>query len=236
MLKHIFFDLDHTLWDFETNSQIILSNLYVELDIEKILKQPFATFFNTFSAHNYKLWERYRKGFINQKTLRIKRFEKTFIDFGVHQPKLIATLSEQYLEQLPLQNKLMPFALDVLDYCQSKNYTLHIITNGFEKTQEQKILNSGIQNYFSTVICSEQAMALKPNIIIFTYAQAQACAQAHECIIIGDNLEVDVLGGLNAGWQAVYYNPSQILPSNIVKYKKTSYTEINCLSQLSSIL
>lgn len=169
----------------------------------------FDAFYEVYRVHNEKLWVRFRKGFIKREELRWKRMWHTLLDFKIADTKIANELSSAYLEILPTQKYLVADAEEVIKYLSAK-YTLHIITNGFETTQKQKLYNCGLLPYFSQIITSEKSNSLKPKKEIFEYAQTGANAQHKECIMIGDALEIDVLGALNAGWDAVYYNPERI--------------------------
>ncbi|HRA11403.1 MAG TPA: noncanonical pyrimidine nucleotidase, YjjG family, partial [Chitinophagaceae bacterium] len=71
--KHLFFDLDHTIWDFEANSRTTLVELYEEMKLKERGVDDFDLFHKNYLAHNERLWERYRKGFVKQEELRVKR-------------------------------------------------------------------------------------------------------------------------------------------------------------------
>jgi putative hydrolase of the HAD superfamily len=205
----VFFDLDHTLWDFERNSKDTMWQLYNRFRLEGRGITDFDAFYEVYRVHNEKLWVRFRKGFIKREELRWKRMWHTLLDFKIADTKIANELSSAYLEILPTQKYLVADAEEVIKYLSAK-YTLHIITNGFETTQKQKLYNCGLLPYFSQIITSEKSNSLKPKKEIFEYAQTGANAQHKECIMIGDALEIDVLGALNAGWDAVYYNPERI--------------------------
>lgn len=204
--KHLFFDLDHTLWDFDKNSELTLTRLYLEHDLPSRGINDFVEFNTRFNEHNDRLWVRYRGGYIRREELRWKRFWLTLLDFKIGDTALAHELSSAYLEILPTQTTLMPAAKELLDHC-SKKYTLHLITNGFETTQWLKLQYSGIASYFKEVITSEKSNSLKPHPDIFDYALKATGARMDESIMIGDALEIDVRGAYNAGWDQVYYNP-----------------------------
>ena len=207
--KHLFFDLDHTLWDFETNSGITLQKLYLQYDLASKGIPDFETFRLTYEMHNEKFWERYRKGFIRREELRWKRMWHTLLDFKVANNKLALEMSAVYLEMLPQQGQLMPYATELLDHCKAKNYQLHLITNGFETTQWQKMRTSGIDHYFQKVITSENSNSMKPLKGIFDFAMMESGAAIEESIMIGDALEADVLGAQKYGMDQVYFNPAK---------------------------
>lgn len=228
--KHLFFDLDHTLWDFERNSGATLQQLYVDFGLAQRGITDFEEFRRTYEAHNERFWERYRKGFVRREELRWKRMWHTLLDFRVADNQLAHRMSEVYLELLPQQGQLMPFALEILDYCVGNEYQIHLITNGFEITQWQKMRTSGIDHYFGQVVTSESSNSMKPRPEIFAYAIQAAGATLQESLMIGDAMEADVLGAQRYGMDQVYFNPGKRAHSEQPTY------EIDCLSQLRHIL
>ncbi len=228
--NHIFFDLDHTLWDFERNSGETLRELYEDFHLSGRGIAGFEEFRQTYEFHNEKFWDRYRKGFISRKDLRWKRMWHTLLDFKIGDMALTEQLSKLYLERLPNKAGLMPYAIEVLNYCRDKNYNIHIITNGFETTQWQKMRNSGIDHYFKHVITSENSNSMKPQPGIFQFALQKANATAGESIMIGDSIEADILGALQYGIDQVFFNPSGREHDYLFTY------EINCLSKIRKLL
>jgi len=226
---HVFFDLDHTLWDFEQNSRNTMLELYDRLKLAVRGITDFDAFYKVYSAHNEKLWERFRNGYIKRDELRWKRMWHTLLDFKIGDTKIANELSVAYLELLPTQRALMPFAKEALDYCSGK-YKLHLITNGFETTQRQKLHYCGIAGYFDQLICSEKSNSIKPQRAIFDFALNSVQAQARDCIMIGDALEIDIQGAMNAGWDQIYYNPLGL------QHTQQPTHEIRSLDQLLHIL
>lgn len=228
--KHIFFDLDHTLWDFETNAVSTLQELYAEHELDKKGIPSFEQFYASYSVINDKLWDRFRKGFINRHDLRTKRFTMTFLEFRLCDDKLCDAMGKRFLEVLPTKTALFPHAVDVLDYLQAKNYPIHLITNGFEDTQRLKMQHSGIHHYFTHIVTSETAGMLKPHREIFEYAMKLSATNATESIMIGDTLDVDILGAQEAGMDQVYFAPFKTEEG-----VKPTYT-IRSLHELKDIL
>ncbi len=206
---HLFFDLDHTLWDFDKNSEAALRTLYHEYELDKRGITDFDELFKVYIVHNDKLWERYRKGFIKRDELRWKRMWLMLLDFKVADTALAHELSTAYLEILPTQTLLVPHAKEILDHCKGR-YQMHLVTNGFETTQRLKLQYSGIARYFTHLITSERSNSMKPYPEIFEYALKMTNATADESIMIGDAIDIDILGAINAGWDTVYYNPHQL--------------------------
>jgi len=204
--KHLFFDLDHTLWDFEANSKLTLQELYDALKLQSKGIHDFDLFHKNYLVHNDKLWERYRNGFIKVDELRWKRMWLTLLDFKIGDEGLAREIGIKFLDLLPSRKLLFPYAHEILDYLSEKKYQLHLITNGFEQTQHSKLKNSGIDKYFKEVITSESSNSLKPHKEIFDYAFSKTGAQKEESIMIGDSVEVDIQGAINAGIDQVYVN------------------------------
>jgi putative hydrolase of the HAD superfamily len=209
LYQHVFFDLDHTLWDFEKNSKDTMWQLYQKFNLEGRGIKDFEEFYIVFRDHNEKLWIRFRKGFIKREELRWKRMWHTLLDFKIGDTKIANELSAAFLEILPTQRFLIEDAMEVVAYCAGK-YKLHIITNGFDQTQRQKLYNCGLSPYFDQIISSEKSNSIKPKKEIFDFAQVAAGAIGQRCVMIGDALEVDILGAMNAGWDTIYFNPEQI--------------------------
>ena len=204
--KHLFFDLDHTLWDFDENSKATMRQLYDEYELKKRGIEDFDEMYKWYSVHNDKLWERYRNKFIKREELRWKRMWLMLLDFKIPDTSLAHEISTAYLEILPTQTRLIPHAKEVLDHCKGR-YEMHLITNGFDTTQRLKLQYSGIARYFTHLITSEKSNSMKPHRDIFDFALNLTKAEAEHSIMIGDAIDIDILGAINAGWDTVYYNP-----------------------------
>lgn len=210
--QHLFFDLDHTLWDFETNAKQTLRNIYATNELEAKGIPDFDQFFERYSFHNERLWERYTKGFIKQDELRWKRMWLAMLDFKLADEPLSRSLGVQFLEQLPDQQSLFPYTIEILQYLKDKQYKMHLVTNGFENVQHNKIRKSNLHPYFEQVITSEASGSLKPNKDIFEFAFQKAGAKADESIMIGDNQDADIQGGINAGMDTIFVNHLNVTP------------------------
>ena len=224
--KHIFFDLDHTLWDFEANARVTLATLYEGLQLKARGIHDFELFYRNYLAHNDKLWERYRKGYIKQDELRVKRMWLSLLDFKIADEQLSKEMSVQFLDLLPTRTILFPHTKEILQYLTAKGYLLHLITNGFEKTQHSKLKHSGLNIFFKEVITSEGSSSLKPNKEIFDYALRRSGAAVHESIMIGDTLEVDILGARNAGMDQIFVNHLKIVTEEKPTYIVHSLKEL----------
>lgn len=228
--KHLFFDLDHTLWDFDANAKATLQQLHLDLKLVNKGIHDFDLFYKNYLVHNEKLWERYRNGYIKQEELRIKRMWLTLLDFKVANEELAKQLSELFLQLLPTRTILFPDTKEVLQYLEDKGHNLHLITNGFELTQHSKLKSSGLNSFFKHVITSEGSNSLKPQKEIFDYALMQTGASVDESIMIGDSIEVDIAGAIAAGMDQVHVNYNGAEQS-----LKPTYT-ITALKQLKEFL
>jgi len=204
--KHLFFDLDHTIWDFEANSRTTLVELYEEMKLKERGVDDFDLFHKNYLAHNERLWQRYRKGFVKQEELRVKRMWLSLLDFKIADEPLAKKMGDRFLEMLPTRTILFPYTIEILDYLTDKSYELHLITNGFEHTQHSKLKHSGLSSYFKQVITSEGSNSLKPKKEIFDFAFQKTGATPDESIMIGDTMEVDILGAINAGIDQIHVN------------------------------
>lgn len=204
--QHLFFDLDHTLWDFDKNAETTLTGIFEYFDLNTRVNAAFDDFYQKYLFHNQELWERYHKGLISADDLKWKRMWRTMLDFKVADEPLAKEISARFLEVLPTQKKVFPYTFEILDYLKDKNYQLHLITNGFEKTQWSKLKNSGLDKYFTHVITSEGSNSLKPKKEIFEYAINKAGATIKQSIMIGDNLDADIQGAMNAGMDSIFVN------------------------------
>jgi putative hydrolase of the HAD superfamily len=227
--RHLFFDLDHTLWDFDANARETLQQLHLDLKLLDRGVHDFDLFYKNYLVHNEKLWERYRKGYIKQDELRLKRMWLTLLDFRIADEALTKEMSDLFLNLLPTRTLLFPETIEVLQYLADKNYNLHLITNGFEKTQHSKLKSSGLDHFFQQVVTSEGSNSLKPQKEIFEYALEKTGATICESIMIGDTLDVDIAGAMNIGMDQIHVNynsaPQHISPT---------YT-ITTLKELESI-
>ena len=226
--KHLFFDLDNTLWDFERNSTEALTELYHKYDLQKLGVSSLEFFLEKYKERNAMMWDEYRLGKIDKATLRDKRFQLTFWDMGLDAETAPNELPDEYLRISPRKTHLFPHAHETLSYLSSK-YTLHIITNGFVEAQEIKLQASDLEKYFVEIIISEHTGYKKPDINIFNYSMQKAGASADECVMIGDGLDVDIAGARNAGWDTVYFNPFEIPHTDSVTFEIKSLDELTRL-------
>jgi putative hydrolase of the HAD superfamily len=223
--NHIFFDLDNTLWDFERNSKETLNELYHKHRLNELGVSSADFFIRTYQERNAMMWEQYRLGKIDKETLRNKRFAFTFWDMGLEAELAPPELAEDYISMSPVKNHLFPHAHEVLSYLREK-YVLHIITNGFQEAQYIKLDSADLSKYFSEIIISEHTGFKKPDVKIFHHAAQKANAGVGECLMVGDGLEVDIIGARNAGWDAVFFNPGKIKHHEKITYEISSLDEL----------
>lgn len=216
--RHLFFDLDHTLWDFETNAKECIQELYELNALQARGIADFDAFFNCYSRHNERLWGYYTKGTIKQEDLRWKRMWFALRDFEMEDEDLARNMSVAFLERLPHKKNLFPYTIEILEYLTNKGYILHLVTNGFEEVQHRKLNNAKLRGYFQEVITSEVSKSLKPHKAIFEYALAKSGAATAESIMIGDNLDADIQGGKNAGLDTVFVNHLNVTASTDATY------------------
>ena len=201
--KHLFFDFDDTLWDFQKNSTRVLNELFLEHDLETKLKTDAPNFLTAYKKINLSFWSRYCNKEIDKTYLRNNRFKETFGLFDYVNEKDNVLITKQYLSRAPQGSALKEGCLETLDYLK-QNYQLHIITNGFREVFAIKMNACGIRSYFKQIIISEEHNAIKPDEKIFRLAESLVKANSEECVMIGDSLESDVQGALNAGWEAIH--------------------------------
>jgi len=209
-IGHLYFDLDHTLWDFEENARAVLWELYEELKMDALLSVPFEAFLQHYSTINDILWDQYRLGQLGRDEVRFLRFRDTLSALGMpdsaEKSQLAERLDAEFMHRSPRQTRLVEGALELLEAA-SVRYRIHILTNGFPDTQNLKIDGSGLAPYIEHRISSADIGVLKPDRRIFLHALRKAGAKRRDALMIGDHLVADVIGARNAGIEAVYYNP-----------------------------
>lgn len=227
--QHIFFDLDHTLWDYDRNVQESLSELFLHYQLEKQGLASPQHFIDSFYAVNFKLWKAYDSGEMDKHELRATRFPKVFEQAGVLNPIIPTEFEHDFMHRTSSKRHLFPHSKELLEYLRPK-YKLHVITNGFDESQAKKLHSSGLTAYFEHVITSETTGHKKPDARIFQHAMDRAGATVANSLMIGDNPVSDILGAQNAGIDQVLFNPL-----NKVYDIQPTYT-ISHLRELESLL
>jgi YjjG family noncanonical pyrimidine nucleotidase len=227
--KCVLFDLDHTLWDYDTNATEALLELYEQYDLKGKGAHEEEIFLKNFKEINTGLWDLLDQGKIHKDVIRLERFHKVFQSVGLDNYDLSLRFSADYLLVSPKKKNLIANALTTLDYLHAK-YPLFIITNGFDEIQGTKISSSGMSHYFKSVITSERAASKKPERKIFDYVLTKYGFRSSEAIMIGDNLATDIKGAHNANIDSVFFNPFQVTHEIKVNH------EIKDLAELKAIL
>ncbi len=225
-VKDVFFDLDHTLWDFEYNSR----QSFIRIFLENKISVAIDDFLRVYKPINEKFWKDYREDKVSKKDLRYGRLRQSFDALSMRVSDLqIHQLSEDYIRVLGLQNKLFPDTENILIYLKDKGYRLHVITNGFEEVQWKKCVSSGIESYFDEFVSSESVGFKKPKPIVFEEALRRAGAHVNSSVMIGDNQEADIQGALNVGMKIIFCNFDK-------QINKGDYLEVNSLNEIKELL
>ncbi|PCH68488.1 MAG: noncanonical pyrimidine nucleotidase, YjjG family [Bacteroidales bacterium] len=227
--KHIFFDLDRTLWDFNKNSEVSLNQLFRDYQLQSIFGS-FLFFKSRYEYHNGKLWNAYYQKRIKKEDLMYRRFYLTLKEAGKNDLDLAKEIAKDFIEITPLQTVTLPNAHQILEYLKTKKYQLYIITNGFNEVQAKKLQNSKLDAYFTEVITSEDAGANKPTPQIFEYAFNKSGAVANNSLLIGDDLSTDIAGAKRVKMDQIYFNPHRI------NHKDEPTFEISDLLEIKNIL
>lgn len=202
--RAIFFDLDRTLWDLERNNAETLYDLYHYFRLpEQGIRDPLL-FMEIYNRVNQVVWDLYKEEKIDKDTLRWKRFYDTFIVFGLDDLDLARRFSSHFLSISPLKTNLIPYALELLEYLKN-NYDLYVITNGFEETQTSKLAHCGLMSYFKNVFISERIGYKKPDIRLFRHALKEAGVEPSQALMVGDEYDSDIKGGIDAGMDQAYF-------------------------------
>ncbi|MBC7389809.1 MAG: HAD-IA family hydrolase [Opitutaceae bacterium] len=215
--KHIFFDLDHTLWDFEKNSEETIEEIYKKLELQSRIKSAHELY-KSFEKANRWVWDQYHKDLLGKEAFRSLRFDLALSQHNIKDEKLSLILSEQYLKICPTKPHLIPDSILVLDFLSNK-YTLHLISNGFEETTMQKVENTALKKYFRTITTPTHSGYKKPHELMFDFAIKQAGCNAKESVMIGDDLEADVLGAKRFGMDSIFFNPDGIAHQEVVNFE-----------------
>jgi putative hydrolase of the HAD superfamily len=201
--KHIFFDLDRTLWDFDAAAEVAFERIYEKYDLQSLGIPNAHEFHEVYHPLNEHLWELYREDKITKDYLNRTRFVLPLEHYGIHDTDLADHLSEDYVYWSPRIVRLVHGTMELLDYLKPK-YHLHLITNGFQEVQHTKLSLSGLEPYFETLTVSEEVGVKKPNPEIFLYALNKAQAKVEESLMVGDEMAVDIDGARAIGMDTVF--------------------------------
>lgn len=237
--ESLFFDLDNTLWDFDRNS---FESLKIAFNHFKLSENgiAFELFYRFYSENNDRVWEEYRQNKITKQELIKKRFEMTFEVSGIIGVDPFE-FNDFYLNEMPKQQILIEGAIETLQLLKKKNYSMHIVTNGFKEVQIKKLENSGLDVFFGSVIISEKIKAPKPSAAIFEYALKSTNSKKKKSLMIGDSWEVDIIGAMNFGIDQMHYVQNMSIEFdedelNLIKNSKTKTYRINTLKSLIKFL
>lgn len=204
-IKHVFFDLDNTLWDFRKNAKLALEKLYIKYDVENRYGFTFDEFHPYYHDSNEGLWALIRDKKITKEELRARRFKEAFDNLGINNDELAAIFEDEYMETITNYNEVVDGAMELLEYLKPK-YKLHIITNGFIEVSKRKIETSDLNGYFDTVTYADEIKILKPDPRIYTLAIQKAKANVEESIYIGDDWIADALGAKEFGMSSIFFD------------------------------
>lgn len=227
--KCVFFDLDHTLWDYEKNAAETLSELYEVYNLSGLGIPDALSLYHKFREINLSLWDLYDNNRCDQHYIRTERFKQILTHFSAYDAELSEELSTAYLGNCPRKNNLMPYAIDMLEYLQSK-YQLTVVTNGFEDIQNTKLSAGNLHRFFKHVVTSQKSGYRKPSGKMFEYAMKLNDVTSADVIMIGDNLVTDIGGAKSSAIDAIFFNRDKVSHQTSVDH------EISCLSELKNIL
>lgn len=226
--KNLYFDIDRTLWDTDSNSRLTLSQL-IERYIPELASR-FDEFLNIFQVENEKLWAKYRDGEVTKEYLRDKRFDNTFVLMGIDAPLVSSKINKDFIKIAPYKTGLFPYTLEILEYLKGKGYRLFLLTNGFTEVQKIKIRESKLELFFEKMITSEDTGYQKPHKKMFEHALKTVNSKKSESIMIGDDISNDIFGAKRFGMDTVFFNPKKI------KHDSQPTFEIHGLNELRTFL
>lgn len=222
--KHIFFDLDRTLWDFDKNSAETLQDIIRDFRLQELIKDR-RKFISVYNKHNDRVWHLYRNKEITKAELRVERFRRTLSEFKLNDLVLAKKISNYYINNSPNKGHLIEHACEILDYLRP-SHSLYIVSNGFYDTQVRKLKTSGIDKYFKMIFTSDRIGAAKPNKLFFQYALSSSNAKKAESLVIGDDFTNDIMGAKNFGLDQLWFNPDNISCNVAPTFETTSLAEI----------
>lgn len=205
-IRHIFFDLDNTLWDHRENARLTLQEIFDREQVQRRYGIGFVEFHKEYFIINERLWAQIRDGEITKEQLRERRFYDTFLFFGIDNYELSQVFEHNFLDEIIRYNELVPGTLDLLEYLVAKNYRLHILSNGFAEVTARKCELSGISRYFETVTSADEINIRKPHPEIFRHALNKSGARISESVMIGDDWVADIVGAQGIGMEAIFFD------------------------------
>ena len=227
--QHLFFDLDHTLWDYEANAAEVLDELYHRHTLRKVINSESNHFTEVFFEINNSLWDQYDRGLIHKSVIRNERFDRILAAFGVSDSPLAKTINSAFIAECPHKTNVVPGAVELLAHLKPK-FGIHIITNGFREVQWIKITKSGLDRFIDQVFISEEIGAKKPDPKFFEFSLGKVDCTPAQSVVIGDNLNTDIKGARDFGIDHIFYNPKKLIHNDRVTW------EINHLSQVAELI
>lgn len=226
--KNIFFDLDRTLWDFESNSIETIKEIFYKYNLNELCE--FDIFHKTYRKVNEKMWAKYRDNQVSKEQLSWLRFYRTMTYFDKTDEQTARLMSKDYISISPTKTVMFDYSIEILDYLKSKGYNLYIITNGFKEVQYIKLENSGLKPFFDMVFTSEEVGCNKPNSAYFSHVLRETSSNPEDSIVIGDDIEVDIKGAAKLDIDTIWFNSIERLTDFNPTY------EVNNLQEIESIL
>lgn len=230
MIKHLFFDLDNTLWDHRKNAYITLKEIFISENIEEIYDLEFKDFYCEYYTINENLWAQIRDGKIDKSYLRKHRFYDSFLFFNIDNMPLSEHFETRFLNEVIQHNELVEGSVEILDYLKTKGYHLHILSNGFQEVTRRKVQLSGIEKYFETVTSADEINVRKPDARIYQYALDKSDAEISDSMMIGDDWIADIEGALAFGLKVIFFD---VFKDN---YQKEGVKKVEKLIQLKELL
>ena len=219
-MKDLFFDLDHTLWDFERNSVEALREGFEEISLSSFGIESVEEYISTYKKANAWCWGEYQSGRMDKAELRWRRFSMTLEHWGLEKDAVLGDrLGSHYVETSPYKTHLVKDALKVVTDLHERGHRLIMLTNGFEEVQHIKVTQCGLDPFFETVLTSDALGVKKPHQEIFNLALKETDSKRENAIMLGDSLEADIIGARDAGWGQVYYNPQSIPHNEMVLHE-----------------
>lgn len=208
-IKHIFFDLDNTLWDTDKNSKLTLQKMFDDMQVREKYKIDFSDFYTKYYYRNEHLWALYRQEKVTKNDILGHRFTDTFLELGIDDKHICDYFNEYFISKVVENNNLVDYAEETLKYLKQKGYDLHIVSNGFIEPTERKVKDTPIKNYISTLTSGEEINKRKPAKEVFELSLKKAQAKAEESSFVGDDWEGDIIGGKNVGMFPVFFDYKQ---------------------------
>ncbi|MDN3688056.1 YjjG family noncanonical pyrimidine nucleotidase [Cyclobacterium jeungdonense] len=227
--RHLLFDLDHTLWDYDSNVRESLTELYTQHRLADLGGSNFEVFFDAFQATNLELWDQFNSGKVDRGQLRAIRFQKVFTKARLSTALIPRSLEDDFISLTSSKTKVIDQAVEMLQYLGEK-YDLHIVTNGFNESQYAKLKASDLERFFKIIVTSESSGFRKPDQRIFAHTLREIGTESKDCLMIGDNPNSDILGARNAFIDQVHFNPE-----NVKSPVQATFT-IRHLSELKTFL